>query len=105
MLNINKLGSARNPPSRRVNSTGRETVSTLFDSELTDPGFRTDEHEVRIARQDVQPDRSVVEPGFQVDERLAVPSTDDEATPLVSVPSNDDGRPGTLASELTGMSS
>lgn len=103
MLNINKLGSARNPPSRRVTSTERETVSTLFDSGLTDPGFRTDEHEIRIAGQDVQPDRSIVEPGFQVDERLAVPSTDDETTPLVSEPSNNDGRTRTFASELTGM--
>ena len=77
----------------------------LVDSELTDPRFRADEHEVRIARQDVQPDRSVVEPGFQVDERLAVPSTDDGATPLVSEPSNNDGRPRMLASELTGKSS
>ena len=93
MLNINKLGSARNPPSTRVSSTGRETVSTLFDSELTDPGFRADEHEVRIASQDVQPDRSVVEPGFQVDERLAVPSTDDGATLLISEPSTKTSRP------------
>jgi hypothetical protein len=93
MLNINKLGSARDPPSTRVSSTGREMVSTLFDSELTDPGFRTDEHEVGIARQDVQPDRSIVEPGFQVDERLAVPSTDDGTTPLVSEPSTETSRP------------